>query len=315
MMKRIVNKITLLTIITLLALSTSPVHAVPITVTTSATSYNYGQSMVIRIRGGTSGGEVLIQINLGSTVKWADQRTLDTSGNLDYSLKIPSSWSTGTFTIRVKDVEGGTTASTTYVVPVPSPPPPPPPSGGGGVVLPTPAYIATLSPKDAAAALKDFGPTNIAAVLTSVKNDDHVAKILEAFNPDLATDVLEKITKEKALGYLRLMSDESVVNLILGFDETNIDLLQSLVDDDFERVARLIEEAIKTKAEGLTDEARKEALEKLASAVSALDKQSLMDLLVYLAKLPETPTTVAYMFECARARATMGSFREQQASH
>jgi uncharacterized repeat protein (TIGR02543 family) len=276
---------------------------VPITVTTSASSYNIGNTMVVRIRQGTGNGEVMIQINLGSTVKWADQRTLDSSGNLDYSLKIPSSWGTGTFTIRVKDVEGGTSASTTYAVLVPTPPITPPSGGGGGggggggVVLPNPSFIASLSPKDAAALLDDFGSTDIAAVLSSITNNDHVANILEAFNPDLATSVLEKMPKQKAIGYLRLMNDESVLNLILGFDETNKDLLQSLIDDDFDRAAGLIEEAIKTKAEGLSDEARKEVLEKLAGAISALDKQSLLDLLVYIAKLPETPTTVAYMFD------------------
>ena len=106
---------------------------VPVTVTMSAAKYDYGETMVVRVRDGTANGEVMIQVNLNAAVKWADQKTLDFSGSLDYSIKVPSTWGEGAFTVRVKDVEGGTGASAAYTVPRTTPtPPPPPPSGGGG---------------------------------------------------------------------------------------------------------------------------------------------------------------------------------------
>ncbi|MFC1803164.1 hypothetical protein ACFL0D_04260, partial [Thermoproteota archaeon] len=85
-----------------------------VTVTTSKTSYNRLENLITRIRDGTFNGDVMLQINRGSTLVWMDQRTLDASGNLDYTLKIPSSWSDGTYTIYIKDTDSETSDTATF---------------------------------------------------------------------------------------------------------------------------------------------------------------------------------------------------------
>ena len=293
------KKSMLILIFTLLSIviSTFPVVYAGIAVTTSASSYDVGQTMTIQISQGTYDGEVMIQINLGSTKVWADQRTLNSLGVLNYLLKIPSNWADGTYTVYVKDVTSGTPASKTFKIPIPSPPP----SGGGGgapgLVLPSPLLVSIWSSTEAASRLKNFRAPSVARILSQVEDSVHVAEIIELFDTEYALNVLAELGTAESVKLMKLMNDESVVRLMLEFSESNKELLGGLLDDDFNKTAELVETAIKEKAVELGDEERKQALERLAGAVSSLDVDSIIELLIYMAELPETPTTVAYLFE------------------
>jgi hypothetical protein len=295
------KKSMLILIFTLLSIviSSFPVVYAGIAATTSASSYDVGQTMTIQISQGTYDGEVMIQIDLGSTKVWADQRTLNSLGVLNYLLKIPSNWADGTYTVYVKDLTSGTQASTTFKIPIPS-------NGGGGggggggvpgFILPSPLLVSIWSSTEAAGRLKDFRVPSVARILSQVEDSVHVAEIIELFDTEYALNVLTELGTAKSVTLMKLMKDESIVRLVLEFSESDKELLRGLLDDDFNRTVELVETAIKEKAAGLGDEERKQALERLAGAVSSLEVESIMELLIYMAELPETPTTVAYLFE------------------
>ena len=85
--------------------------------------------------------DALLQIKRGSTVTWADQVVGAFSPNFVYTMIIPSTWSSGTYTVYVKG-DNSPSASTTFYLSVPS--------GGGSYTPPSSAKFVlsdfTISP-------------------------------------------------------------------------------------------------------------------------------------------------------------------------
>jgi len=115
----------LLVCLGLLMGSVAPVvEGASLTVSTDKNSYSRGETVTVSVSYGSKGGVVMIQFNDPDGDKvWADQDTFTAGGAFQYELQIPSGWDTGTYTVWIKDVKTGETASTTFTVTAPAPPP------------------------------------------------------------------------------------------------------------------------------------------------------------------------------------------------
>ncbi|RLJ01882.1 MAG: hypothetical protein DRP11_03745 [Candidatus Aenigmatarchaeota archaeon] len=123
--KTIWNIFGLLVCFVMISGSLIPLAFAELTVTTDKSSYIKGQTVTVSVSGGTGSGAVMIQFTDSSGAKvWADQDTFTSGGAYQYELKIPGDWDLGTYTVRIKDVETGNTASTTFKVSEPPAPPP-----------------------------------------------------------------------------------------------------------------------------------------------------------------------------------------------
>ena len=109
----------------------------PPTISKDKSKYDKGETVTITVSGGTANGPVMLQIQTSTGAKqWADQGNFALDGSYVYQIKIPSGWSYGTYTIHVRDVNAGTTKSSSLTIqsaapparPSPPPPSPPPPS-------------------------------------------------------------------------------------------------------------------------------------------------------------------------------------------
>jgi len=121
----------LLVCLTTLTASLVPVVDAPsITVDTNKVSYLHRQKVIVSVSGGTPNGIVMIQFARAHPigVVWVDQDNFDGDGEFEYQLEIPLDWSTGSYTVRVKDSETGQEGSMTFTVTTPPPSPPPRPN-------------------------------------------------------------------------------------------------------------------------------------------------------------------------------------------
>jgi hypothetical protein len=98
-------------------------------------TYRRGDTLVIEAVS-YADTDALLQIKRGTTVKWADQVVGAFSPNFVYTMVIPSTWSSGTYTVHVKG-DNSPSASTTFYLYVPS--------GGGGTYTPPPSAKFVLS--------------------------------------------------------------------------------------------------------------------------------------------------------------------------
>ena len=97
--------------LTMLTASLVPVvEANTITVDTNKVSYLHRQKVIVLVSGGTPNGIVMIQFEDPIGVVWVDQDNFDGDGEFEYQLEIPLDWSTGSYTVRVKDSETGKAA-------------------------------------------------------------------------------------------------------------------------------------------------------------------------------------------------------------
>jgi len=97
-------------------------------------TYKRGDTLVIEAIS-YADTDALLQIKLGSTVKWADQVVGAFSPTFVYTMVIPSTWSGGTYTVYVKG-DNSPSVSTTFYLSVPS---------GGGSYTPPPSANFVLS--------------------------------------------------------------------------------------------------------------------------------------------------------------------------
>ena len=271
----------------------------PIGIKTSlSTSYNRGNILSLTIYDGVPNDPVMIQVESLSEVKLIDQRNLDSSGYYIYSIIIPLTWEDSTYTLYVKDPLSS--SSKTFTIPIPPVLPPPSgggSSGGGSTVPPSPIVIALLSPKDAAKELDDWTPRQVAKVLMEIEDQKHISLILDYFSTTYTREVLTNMTSGKSGELLNLLNQTKTVEIVSKLKEEDFEIVEEMIDDDLNNSAIVIEIIVKNKINGLNQAERKEALEKFTSMLSNLDRETLLKTFIEIAKLPETPSTVAYIIE------------------
>ncbi len=169
-------------------------------------------------------------------------------------------------------------------------------SGGGGHIMPSEVVIALSTAKDAAKLLEDFDSDDVAKLLEKLDDVEHVASIITYFDLTYASSVLSYLSQEIAGQLLIIMNDEFAIDLLLELTQDDTSIIESMIDFSFNDSVFLIEGAIK-KALSLSESEKIQALEKLSQSIGSVDPNILIELFVSIARLPETPSTVAYLFD------------------
>lgn len=121
-------------ILSLLYASFAPVSLAALSVDTDKDTYYLGDLVTVSVSGATANGHVNLQVNdPAGTPAYVDETIASPTGTATFKFKIPSTWSTGTYTVIVTDSSTGATATTTFKVE--TAPPPPPPPGVGRVII------------------------------------------------------------------------------------------------------------------------------------------------------------------------------------
>jgi len=235
MVKNGKNLIIVLLCVGMLVVSSVP-FAFALSISTDKSNYARGETVTVTVSGGTADGVVAIQFNLGSTVKWADQGNFSSAGVFTYQLKIPSSWSSGTYTVYAKDSYSDTGQSKTFGValsaPSPSPPPPPP------SVPPTADDVEDMPPDEAADELADADPNAAADVVEDLETDTAVdlfeamnttsaAAIVDEVEASAAADIFEAMNTTSAAAIVEEVSVETVADV---FEEMNVTMAADVVE-------------------------------------------------------------------------------------
>ncbi|MBN2333962.1 hypothetical protein JXL21_00280 [Candidatus Bathyarchaeota archaeon] len=187
--------------------------------------------------------------------------------------------------------------------------------------LPEPA-IEDMTPLEAAEYLSGKTPKKAASMLTTL-DPQREARIMEEMDPGFALTVLTEMnpsTAEKTLlncsaagGILEEAVDanetERITQMLLEFNQTSsaslmlsmnpeygASLVETIAEADMTGCAEIVEAAVKLRAESLTDERRREITEQLTKVIESSDTGLLADIFLEIARLPETPSTVAELF-------------------
>jgi len=261
-------------------------------------SYYRGDTITVTISGlNVANDFLLVQFTApGGTPKWVDQFA-DTSANQVINLVIPSTWTGGTYTIYARE-DTNTAVSKTFYLSVPS--------GGGytpppSAAPPTAEELMDMSVADAATKLLTLSKTNASQLLTEVTKDFAV-KILKKFTTKEAADIL-KAGVDKGLAdelgpIINGMDDESAAALLLEIEpESGAALVKAMATDNLTEAAKKVEAAVKKRLGETDPEKAQEILDKIAKTLDNTDVDTLVDIFVEIANLPETPETVATVME------------------
>jgi len=238
-------------------------------------------------------------------------------------------------TLTVTDDQGATDTTTCTVVieaeavgpsdggSTPPPPPPPPimPPPIPTSTEPTAEDIEEMSTTLATIKIRDMDPDKAAKLLPNV-NPEKRLKILERLETTTIHDITNEMSKENAsqtltgldhkktseilcLGspgrageILNEMDATESAHVILELEtEPGSKIIEEMAKEDLTDAAERVEEAVKEKVRDAPQETRKMALKKLAQTLEHVDVQSLVDLFIEIANLPETPETVAALLE------------------
>jgi len=202
-------------------------------------------------------------------------------------------------------------ASGSYGVP-PSPPSPPDVTADD---------LEKMDSTTAAQKIIEIGPKKAAKILPEVSTEKRV-EILGQLETETILNIINEMSKEDASQTLTGLSSAKTsevlclssperageilnemdvtdsAHVILELDmESGPKIIAEMAHDDLTEAARRVEEAVKEKIKDAPQETQREALKKLAETLEHVDVDSLVDLFVEIAQLPETPETVATIFE------------------
>lgn len=315
--KTIWNMFGLLICLAMLTGSVVPMAFASLTVDTDKSAYRRGETVTVSVSGGTANGVVMIQFNDPAGAKvWADQDNFGSGGAFQYQLTIPSNWDLGGYTLIVKDLTADVVRTVTFTVIRPPRPPPPPP---------TKEEIEELSPKDAAEELGKLTPAEAADVMAELSTEsavaileemtletasaivgalpaDSAAEIIVEVDVTVAADILEDIPPEKAGKIVEMAVEkgltEGIAEIMLEMEEESsaavlvevepiygADVVESMFDIDVTRCAQRVEAAVELD------------VERMADILEEVEVDVLADLLLEIARLTSTPSTVAAVFE------------------
>jgi PKD repeat protein len=235
-------------------------------------------------------------------------------------------------TLTITDDQGATgTTTCNVIINAPTSPPPSGGSGfiggGGGLVLPPPDETPTvediqnLPPDEAADKLEEMDPedalriilqldpdkkieilnkveTDTIIEILAIMNNTEASEMLTGLQPEKSSEALSQVGFERAGEILNEMDVTDSAHVILELDmESGPKIIAEMAHDDLTEAARRVEEAVKEKIKDAPRETQREVLKKLAETLEHVDVDSLVDLFVEIAQLPETPETVATIFE------------------
>jgi len=218
---------------------------------------------------------------------------------------------TYTVTLTVTDNKGKTGSATTSVR-IYNPPPP-----VEEIKQDTPADAAAkleeTLPADAAVILEELPAQSAANIVEELKPETAAAIIVES-NAKVAAQIVEKMTPETAAKVveaavtgakteeistvLLTMNDQDAANVLV---DTNTavaaQVVESMANQDLNEAAKTVEDTIKLFINQLDPTTRAEVKKHVKETLENVTVESLVKLFIEIANLPNTPSTVATMFE------------------
>jgi len=125
--------------------------------------------------------------------------------------------------------------------------------------------------------ISDLNATDTARILEAADTPEELDKLAEAIN--------------------NIDEDKAAEILLETGAEVGAQLVEAMADKDLNKAAKRVEAAVKMRLEEVDPEKRQELLDKVAEILENVSTESLVDLFVEIANLPETPSTVADVFE------------------
>jgi len=223
-----------------------------------------------------------------------------------------------------------------YTPPTPPTPPSPPPSAEdiGGMSAEDAAVIFEgLSVSDAVTLIEELDTETVADILELVEAEaaaniikevdvaaaadilelvdvaaavdiidevavDSAANILELMETEVAADIIEEVALEHAADIMNEMEEEASGAILIEVDTTpGAQIIEAMAEDNITRCAQRVESAIKIGARETDPATAQEKIKKVADKLELVPVDTLVDILIEMAGLPATPSTVARVFE------------------
>jgi len=253
----------------------------------SGETYRTGDTVTIHAVNYAADSTGYIQIQRGSTIVWIDEGGF-VANVLSYKLKIPSSWSGGTYTVYVKGTISKDTGSTTFKIPTSFLPPIAPPAP------PTSSDIEDMSLADAVDAIEDLDVEDAADVMADL-TPEKAADIVDELDTEDAVEIFEEgVAAGDAEEFADIANEadpEVAADIMLEMEpEAGADLVEEMVSDDVNAAALRVEEAVKRSG-------NEEILAEFGGTLEGVPPETLVSLFREIVGLPATPSTVAELFE------------------
>ncbi|MFW6109331.1 MAG: TIGR04279 domain-containing protein, partial [archaeon] len=151
-----------------------------------------------------------------------------------------------------------------------------------------------------------------AKIMDGIQDDKKNADILGNQTAAKAARVAEKMNATKVAKSINAapekmdkftdmsneMEEETAASVLLETEvETGANLVRGMAEKDINKAARRVEAAVKRRLESADPETRERVMRKATEILENVDTDNLVNLFVEIANLPETPSTVADVFE------------------
>lgn len=218
---------------------------------------------------------------------------------------------TYTVTLTVTDNKGKTGTATLSVRVYP--PPPTVEDIANDTPADAAAKIEDTLPSDAAVILEELPPESAADIVEELLPETAAAVIVEA-NVTEAAQIVEKMTTETAVAMVEAavtagdtdamstvlleMNDVQAANVLVDVSTTQgAQIVESMAAQDLNEAAKTVEDTIKLFINELDPTTKAEVKKKVKETMENVTVESLVQLFIEIANLPNTPSTVAAMFE------------------
>jgi len=288
MNKKMLTGLIILTILaTAIPLATA-VGSAPVVSSPSGETYRRGDDVTITATSYAGDTTWTIQIQRSSTVVWIDK--VASIGSLSYTFTIPSSWSRGTYTIYVDGNNAPSSASTTFYLSVPVLPPIVPPTP----TTPTVATVQAMTTAQAANTISNLDNKTASKIMTGL-TESKAINVIAKLNVSFVKQIFEEGVKAGNATNMANLANGIGVNqaadVLLEMNGTKgANLVQEMAKQNLNDAALRVEEAVKRSG-------NTEKLAKFGGTLQGVPAADLVSLFREIAGLPNTPSTVARLFE------------------
>ena len=132
------------------------------------------------------------------------------------------------------------------------------------------------------------------------------AEIIEEVTTEKVAEIMESVEVDTAAEVINEVDDQKAGEILLEITaETGAPVVEAMANADITKAAERVESAVKLKIAELDDETKAVFEEKLKDTLESVSVDSLVDLFISIANLPDTPSTVADIFEIIDISKTM----------
>ena len=175
------------------------------------------------------------------------------------------------------------------------------------VTLETAVEIITeITVEDAGEIFEEVEVETAVEIIGEIELED-AAGILEEVTTEAVGEIVEVLETEDAAEIINEVDDEKAGEILLEITaEAGAPVVEAMANADINKAAERVESAVKLKIAELDEETQAAFQEKLKDTIENVSVDSLVDLFIEIANLPDTPSTVAEIFEIIGISKTMG---------